>query len=119
MTDNGGVRTRYDAQHEGDSIPVLDEIRMILAGYVGQCHGQGITPTLAGFEEDPNCCGDREHLHELLGDYYDRFVPYMASEIAEYNKDLNGPFELLFDIFTGALLERRKFYGDEIQEILR
>jgi hypothetical protein len=43
----------------------------------------------------------------------------MASELAKYSKGLDGPFELLFDVFTDALLERRKFYGDEIQEILR
>jgi hypothetical protein len=118
LNDNGGGGTRYDAQHEGDPIPVLDEIKICLAGYVGQCHGQGITPTLAGFEDDPNCSGDREHLHELLGERYDQFVPYMASELATYSNDLDGPFAILFDIFTGALIERRKFYGDEIQEVL-
>ncbi|GEM_PF-6302811 len=60
LTDNGGGGTRYDAQHIGDPIPVLDEIRIILAGYVGQCHGQGTAPTMEGFEKDPNCFEDKE-----------------------------------------------------------
>ena len=56
----------------------------------------------------------RSYLYEFLDEYYDQFVPYMASKLAKYSKDLDGPFELLFDVFTGALIERRKFYGDPL-----